>query len=128
MILRKVLGVVLLVHALYNVLEFDIYALQVDAYLRHAEMPNNTFLSWIVALFPFVEFALGALLLLKLFYTKTVLWTVVVFSITATLLFSFDNETLAGAALFVSCASLYIYLNKVDGNTFKKIDSHFPLL
>ncbi|WP_299767214.1 hypothetical protein [uncultured Dokdonia sp.] len=116
------LGLFMLAQSLYHIVIYSSYISKLEMYLKSTEVLDNELFQLIAPLFPFLEFALGFMLILEVYYKETIIMTVLIFSCTTITYFLTDyqigNSLLM---LLLSLLSIWLFINRWYGNYYKKL-------
>lgn len=114
LVVKLIIGFFMLAQSLYNIATYSSYIPNLESHLTNTSLLNNEFLHAIAPLFPFVEFALGLMIILEVYYKEAALLTVLLFCST-TILYVSINYRIASTLvmLLFSLLSIWLFISRV---------------
>ncbi len=112
----------MLIQSLYNIVTYSSYIPNLESHLTNTMLLNYDFFYWIAPLFPFVEFGLGLMIILEVYYKQTILLAVLLFGSTTVLYVSTNYRiTCTLIMLSFSLLSIWLFINRVTLLKYKNI-------
>lgn len=120
MVIKFVIGFFMIVQSLYNIVTFDVYIKNVESHLTSTILLNNDFFYLMAPLFPFIEFGLGFMIILEVYFRETVFLTALFLSST-TILYLIIDYSIANTLIMLlfSLLSVWLFVSKVTMLKYK---------
>lgn len=121
-IFQAILGILMMIHAGYTVLYYTRFLSDLNGSLISANLESYNILGIALSLFPFLEFFLGALLILALYIRKTLWCSIMLFGLTVVFLALADAYTalIICSIFFLSLVYLLVYGKRIPRPRFPK--------
>ncbi len=120
-VIKFVIGFFMIVQALYNIVTYDAYIKIVKSHLTSTILLNNDFFYLIAPLFPFVEFGLGLMIILEVYFKETAFLTVLFFSGTTILYLNAEYSVVHTLImLLISLLSIWLFVSRITLPKYKK--------
>ncbi|WP_299681379.1 hypothetical protein [uncultured Dokdonia sp.] len=121
-VIKFLIGLFMLAQSLYHIVIYGMYVSNLGMYLRSTKILNNELFQLIAPLFPFIEFALGLMLILEVYYKETMMITTIIFcSVTITYFFTDYQISNSLLMLLVSLLSIWLFVNRSYVYKHKKL-------
>lgn len=121
-IFRFIIGAFMIVQSCINLMSYSSYLSKIEVYLTNAKLFSNEFFSLTAPLFPFLEFTLGAMLILGLYYRKTLILSILL--LCGSTIFQFTNYAIEYKILMVLISILAILLY-IKHRSIRKIVTNY---
>lgn len=114
MVIKFVIGFFMIVQSLYNIVTYDVYIKNVESHLTSTVLLSNDFFYLTAPLFPFVEFGLGLMIILEVYFKETVFLTVLIFCST-TILHMVADYSIAYTLIMLlfSLLSIWLFVSRI---------------
>ncbi|RMB57620.1 hypothetical protein EAX61_10930 [Dokdonia sinensis] len=121
-IFQGILGILMITHAGYTVLHYTRFLSDVNKSLISADLESYNILGIFLSLFPFIEFFLGALLILALYIRKTLWCSILLFGLIVAFLALADAYTslIICSIFFLSLVYLLVNSKGIQRPRFPK--------
>jgi hypothetical protein len=121
-VIKFIIGLFMLAQSLYHIVIYGLYISNLELYLRSTKILDNELFQLIAPLFPFIEFALGLMLILEVYYKETMMITAIIFcSVTITYFFTDYQISNSLLMLLVSLLSIWLFVNRSYVHKYKKL-------
>jgi hypothetical protein len=115
LVLRLVVGSSMLVQAIWNVVQYEAYTAKIHVLSMQYAFFNTEFFNISAPLFPFLEFFLGAFVLVSLYYKKVLIVALTLFGV-ASVFYGHANLTFGTGVMFGLIICLSYLLLKSQHN------------
>ncbi len=121
-VIKFALGLFMLAQSLYHIVIYGSYISKLEMYLKSTEVLDNNLFQLVAPLFPFLEFALGLMLILEVYYKETIMMTVVIFC-SITIIYFLTDYQMSNSLLMLllSLLSIWLFVNRLYGHKYKKL-------
>ena len=122
-VIKFTIGLFMLARSLYHIVIFGTYTSRLEAYLESTGVLDNEILQSIAPLFPFIEFALGLMLLLEVYYKEIIMMTVLMFCF-VTVVYFFSGYQIGSSFLMLifSLLSIWLLVNRTNLDKYKSLN------
>ncbi|MBW1298807.1 MauE/DoxX family redox-associated membrane protein [Aquimarina litoralis] len=106
--IRGLLGVFLTLHAIYNVLIYTDFLVEIEMYFKTSELFNYDFIEALAPLVPFEEFILGMFLILGVFTKEVLICSLFLFAFISIFLLDANFPVLSALHMFFFMVTLLL--------------------
>lgn len=121
-LIKCAIGLCMLAQSIYHLVVYDSYISTLEMYLKSMEVLDTNILYLAVPLFPFIEFALGLMLILEVYYKETTVVTVLL-SCSISVIYFYTDYPIGYSLmlLLISLLSIWHFVKKVYKNKYKNL-------
>ncbi len=112
-VIKFAIGLFMLAQSIYHIVIYDSYISKLEVYLKSTEVLDNTLFYLTAPLFPFIEFALGLMLMLEIYYREIIMIVACIFC-SITLIYFYTDFPISRSLmmLLVSLLSIWLFVNR----------------
>lgn len=120
-VIKFTIGLFMLAQSLYHIVIYDSYISNLEMYFKSIQVLDNNLFYLMAPLFPFIEFALGLMLILEVYYKETLVFTVFAFcSMTTIYMYTDYQISYLLIMLLLSLLSILLFVNRLYINKYNK--------
>lgn len=113
-VIKCIVGFFMIAQSLYNIVTYETYISNMKSHLTSTILLNNDFFYLIAPLFPFVEFGLGFMIILEVYFRETVFLSIIFLGSTTILYLIVDYSIVNTLMMLLfSLLSIWLFVSRV---------------